>query len=53
MVRKTIEKMGRLTINRRNLKVETTGNGGGVYSDTTLGDVTAKLTPEGLGNIER
>ena len=33
-------------------KVETTGNGGGVYSDTTLGDVTAKLTPEGLGNAE-
>ena len=33
-------------------KVETTGNGGGVYSDTTLGDVTAKLTPEGLSNSE-
>ena len=33
-------------------KVETTGNGGGVYSDTTLGDVTAKLTPEGLSNAE-
>ena len=33
-------------------KVETTGDGGGVYSDTTLGDVTAKLTPEGLSNAE-
>ena len=33
-------------------KVETTGDGAGVYSDTTLGDVTAKLTPEGLSNAE-
>ncbi|MEZ7726885.1 MucBP domain-containing protein [Gemella sp. 27098_8_155] len=33
-------------------KVETTGDGAGVYSDTTLGDVTAKLTPEGLNNAE-
>ena len=33
-------------------KVEATGDGAGVYSDTTLGDVTAKLTPEGLNNAE-
>lgn len=28
--------------------VEVTGDGGGTYSDTTLGNVTAKLTSEGL-----
>ncbi|WP_173293581.1 MucBP domain-containing protein, partial [Streptococcus sp. k-402] len=28
--------------------VEITGDGGGVYSDSTLGNVTAKLTSEGL-----
>ena len=33
-------------------KVETTGDGGGVYLIQPLGDVTAKLTPEGLSNAE-
>ena len=48
----TIEKDGKTYHLIGEPKVETTGNGGGVYSDTTLGDVTAKLTPEGLGNAE-
>ena len=48
----TIEKDGKIYHLIGEPKVETTGNGGGVYSDTTLGDVTAKLTPEGLSNAE-
>ena len=48
----TIEKDGKTYHLIGESKVETTGNGGGVYSDTTLGDVTAKLTPEGLSNAE-
>ena len=48
----TIEKDGKTYHLIGEAKVETTGNGGGVYSDTTLGDVTAKLTPEGLSNAE-
>ena len=48
----TIEKDGKTYHLIGEPKVETTGNGGGVYSDTTLGDVTAKLTPEGLSNAE-
>ena len=48
----TIEKDGKTYHLIGEPKVETTGNGGGVYSDTTLGDVTAKLTPEGLSNSE-
>ena len=48
----TIEKDGKTYHLIGEPKVETTGNGGGVYSSTTLGDVTAKLTPEGLSNAE-
>ena len=48
----TIEKDGKTYHLIGEPKVENTGNGGGVYSDTTLGDVTAKLTPEGLSNAE-
>ena len=48
----TIEKDGKIYHLIGEPKVENTGNGGGVYSDTTLGDVTAKLTPEGLSNAE-
>ena len=48
----TIEKDGKTYHLIGEPKVETTGDGGGVYSDTTLGDVTAKLTPEGLSNAE-
>ena len=48
----TIEKDGKTYHLIGEPKVETTGNGGGVYSDTSLGDVTAKLTPEGLSNAE-
>ena len=50
--KETIEKDGKTYHLIGEPKVETTGNGGGVYSDTTLGDVTAKLTPEGLSNGE-
>ena len=50
--KETIEKDGKTYHLIGEPKVETTGNGGGVYSDTTLGDVTAKLTPEGLSNAE-
>ncbi len=50
--KETIEKDGKTYHLIGEPKVETTGNGGGVYSDTTLGDVTAKLTPEGLSNSE-
>ncbi|RSJ07925.1 MucBP domain-containing protein [Streptococcus mitis] len=48
----TIEKDGKTYHLIGEPKAENTGNGGGVYSDTTLGDVTAKLTPEGLSNAE-
>ena len=48
----TIEKDGKTYHLIGEPKVETTGDGAGVYSDTTLGDVTAKLTPEGLSNAE-
>ena len=48
----TIEKDGKTYHLIGEPKVETTGDGAGVYSDTTLGDVTAKLTPEGLNNAE-
>ena len=48
----TIEKDGKTYHLIGEPKVENTGNGGGVYSDTILGDVTAKLTPEGLSNSE-
>ena len=48
----TIEKDGKTYHLIGEPKVENTGNGAGVYSDTTLGDVTAKLTPEGLSNAE-
>ena len=48
----TIEKDGKTYHLIGEPKVENTENGGGVYSDTTLGDVTAKLTPEGLSNAE-
>ena len=48
----TIEKDGKTYHLIGEPKIENTGNGGGVYSDTTLGDVTAKLTPEGLSNAE-
>ena len=50
--KETIEKDGKTYHLIGEPKVENTGNGGGVYSDTTLGDVTAKLTPEGLSNSE-
>ena len=50
--KETIEKDGKTYHLIGDPKVETTGDGGGVYSDTTLGDVTAKLTPEGLSNAE-
>ena len=50
--KETIEKDGKTYHLIGEPKVETTGNGGGVYSDTTLGDVTAKFTPEGLSNAE-
>ncbi|KER08174.1 LPXTG-motif cell wall anchor domain protein [Streptococcus mitis] len=50
--KETIEKDGKTYHLIGEPKVETTGDGGGVYSDTTLGDVTAKLTPEGLSNAE-
>ncbi|MDU3188843.1 MAG: MucBP domain-containing protein [Streptococcus mitis] len=50
--KETIEKDGKTYHLIGEPKVETTGNGGGVYSDTTLGDITAKLTPEGLSNAE-
>ena len=50
--KETIEKDGKTYHLIGEPKVETTGDGGGVYSDTTLGDVTAKLTPEGLNNAE-
>ena len=50
--KETIEKDGKTYHLIGEPKVETTGNGGGVYSDTTLGDVTAKLIPEGLSNAE-
>ena len=50
--KETIEKDGKTYHLIGEPKVEITGNGGGVYSDTTLGDVTAKLTPEGLSNAE-
>ena len=50
--KETIEKDGKTYHLIGEPKVENTGNGGGVYSDTTLGDVTAKLTPEGLSNAE-
>ena len=48
----TIEKDGKTYHLIGEPKVENTGDGAGVYSDTTLGDVTAKLTPEGLSNAE-
>lgn len=51
--KETIEKDGKTYRLIGEPKVETTGDGAGVYSDTTLGDVTAKLTPEGLSNAER
>ena len=50
--KETIEKDGKTYHLIGEPKVETTGDGGGVDSDTTLGDVTAKLTPEGLSNAE-
>ena len=50
--KETIEKDGKTYHLIGEPKVETTGDGGGVYSDTTLGDITAKLTPEGLSNAE-
>ena len=50
--KETIEKDGKTYHLIGEPKVETTGDGGGVYSYTTLGDVTAKLTPEGLNNAE-
>ena len=50
--KETIEKDGKTYHLIGEPKVETTGDGAGVYSDTTLGDVTAKLTPEGLNNAE-
>ena len=50
--KETIEKDGKTYHLIGEPKVETTGDGAGVYSDTTLGDVTAKLTPEGLSNAE-
>ena len=50
--KETIEKDGKTYHLIGEPKVETTGDGGGVYSDTTLGDVTVKLTPEGLSNAE-
>ena len=50
--KETIEKDGKTYHLIGEPKVENTGDGGGVYSDTTLGDVTAKLTPEGLSNAE-
>ena len=48
----TIEKDGKTYHLIGEPKVETTGDGGSEYSSTTLGDVTAKLTPEGLSNAE-
>ena len=48
----TIEKDGKTYHLIGEPKVETTGDGGSDYSSTTLGDVTAKLTPEGLSNAE-
>ena len=50
--KETIEKDGKTYHLIGEPRVETTGDGAGVYSDTTLGDVTAKLTPEGLSNAE-
>ena len=50
--KETIEKDGKIYHLIGEPKVENTGDGGGVYSDTTLADVTAKLTPEGLSNAE-
>ena len=50
--KETIEKDGKTYHLIGEPKVENTGDGGGVYSDTTLADVTAKLTPEGLSNAE-
>ena len=50
--KETIEKDGKTYHLIGEPRVETTGDGAGVYSDTTLGDVTAKLTPEGLNNAE-
>ena len=48
----TIEKDGKTYHLIGEPKVETTGDGGSDYSSTTLGDVTAKLTSEGLSNAE-
>ena len=50
--KETIEKDGKTYHLIGEPKVETTGDGGSDYSSTTLGDVTAKLTPEGLSNAE-
>ena len=50
--KETIEKDGKTYHLIGEPKVETTGEGGSDYSSTTLGDVTAKLTPEGLSNAE-
>ena len=50
--KETIEKDGKTYHLVGEPKVETTGDGGSDYSSTTLGDVTAKLTPEGLSNAE-
>ena len=50
--KETIEKDGKIYHLIGEPKVETTGDGGSDYSSTTLGDVTAKLTPEGLSNAE-
>ena len=44
----TIEKDGTTYHKIGDPAVEITGDGGGVYSDSTLGTVTAKLTSEGL-----
>ena len=50
--KETIEKDGKTYHLIGEPKVETTGDGGSDYSSTTLGNVTAKLTPEGLSNAE-
>ena len=50
--KETIEKDGKTYHLIGEPKVENTGDGGSDYSSTTLGDVTAKLTPEGLSNSE-
>ena len=46
--KETIEKDGTTYHKIGDPTVEITGDGGGTYSDTTLGNVTAKLTSEGL-----